>query len=371
MSRLGIGLGIDSPVGGGAPGSVPFFDLNFVAGTYVGDTLSNMLDEQSNFVGGLYEREDNGLLVAVGANIPQISPNGLEVWQNRQNRAIQSRNMTVSWVPTNVTPTRSTGRNGGANQGSRITVNANGGTIMLPADTFGSGPIIGAVDIFRVSGSGGVEMTVDGGTTWVALAGISGTFQRLRIPTQTLANPQTGFRFATAGDVFDMDYVTTQSGTILGPRVATTTVAVTCPQNRASCLNKPPLRDFIKGNAYTAYWEGKMDANSGRGLFISDANFNCNVAADGTITWGGGSSAPGAFSFGVYQKVAIRRLLNGTGAMSVNGGALIPGTVGSHAAITHFDIATNGAGAYNISGIVRRCKFTVPLSDADMIAWVS
>jgi len=364
---LGLSLTSSTILRAGTPDPLKY-SLDFQNAVYKGDTLTNMLGEAGNYVGGLYEREDNGNLVSVAANQVQITSNGLEVWQNRTNAAFQSRDLTnATWTKTGVTVARSTGRNGSANQGSRVTVVSADGTAELPVTTETINNFIGAVDIKRVSGTGGASMTVDGGATWVALTGVSTSWQRLRIPTQNLATPKVMFKFDTAGDVFDMDYVTCQSGTILGPRIATTTARVNCPQNRATCLNKPPLRDFIKGGAYTAFWKGKMDANGGRGIFVSDANFNCSVQADGSISWGTASKPAGTFAFGVDQTVCISRDAAGVSRISVNGGAIATGTVGSPAALTHFDISTNGAGAFNIAGVVRKIAFYTPLTDSQMM----
>lgn len=369
--NLTLGLSVTSPTvlrSGGAPDPLKYL-LDFKNAVYKGDTLGNMLAEAGNYVGGLYEREDNGNLVTVNANNVQVSPNGLEVWPNRYNVALQCRDLTnASWTKTGVTAARSTGRNGSTNQGSRVTVTADGGTIALAATADAANNFIGAVDIKRVSGTGGVSMTVDGGLTWVSLTGITSAWQRLRIPTQNLAAPSTQFKFDTTGDVFDMDYVTCQTGTVLGPRIATTTARVQVPQNRATCLNKPPLRDFIKGDAYTVFWKGRMDPLGGRGVFISDANFNCSVQTNGAIAWGTASLPAGTFTFGVDQTVCITRLANGTAKISVNGGSVATGTVSSSAALTHFDVSTNGAGTYNIGGVVRKIAFYTPLSDSAMQA---
>ncbi|ESY42012.1 hypothetical protein X747_14505 [Mesorhizobium sp. LNJC384A00] len=350
--------------------NTPLFDLNFKTATYSGDTLSNMVAEAANFVGGLYEREDTGALMSVAANAAQVSANGLEVWASRTNVALQSRNLTTTWTLTGCTAARSTGRNGSANQGSRVTVTTNGGTAVLPATVLASNTYTGAVDIARVSGTGGVEMSIDGGATWVSLAGITGTFKRISIPSQVVTNPQTQFRFATAGDVFDIDYVTCQTGAILGPRVATTTASVNVPQNRLTCLNKPPIVNFIKGGVYAVYWEGRMNALGGRGIFVSDNNFNITVAADGSIAWGGGLPA-GTFQFGVYQKVVITRQADGKGYLYCNGAKSAGATMSGHASLTHFDWATNGAGAFNCGGVIRRTAFYSALTDAEAFALIA
>ncbi|ESZ63754.1 hypothetical protein NL532_32035 [Mesorhizobium sp. C120A] len=365
--HIGRGLTKGAADGGGFP--IPRFDLNFVSNAYSGDTLANMAAEAGNFVGGIYEREDSGLIVAVAANAPQVSPNGLEVWPSRKNLALQVRDITSgTWTKTGVTATRTLGRNGGANQASRCTVTANGGIVTQAAAVQAIGDVIGAVDLFKVSGSGTVEMSIDGQANWVVLGGITGAYKRIPIPPQNLANPQVAFRFSNAGDVFDLDWVTMQTGNWLGPRVTSVASAVNTPQNRLTCLNKPPIRDFIKGGVYAVLWEGKMSAAGGRGLFVSDNNFNCSVNADGSVGWGTAAAPAGTFKFDAYQKVAISRDVAGNARLCINGGTIYRGAAASSPIITHFDWGTNGAGVFNMRGVLRRTAFYDTFADSQMVA---
>jgi len=349
------------------------YDLDFrLSAPKTGGTFFTYIAEAGNFVGGLYELESDGSLVSVGGSTLQRNSDGLEVWPDRTNRAIQNRDFTnASWTKTNVTAARSTGRNNGANAGSRITVTTDGGTAMLPAITLASSTQIGSVDIKRVTGTGTIEMTMDGGASWVTLTGTGTTWTRPSIPAQTVTNPQVGFRFGTSGDVFDIDYVQLENSNTVGPRIATTTASVNRPQNRATVIGKPPIVDLIKTDTFTAYWEGKLDFNGGRALFVSDANFGFWIAADGSCAALG--LPAGSFTFGTYQKVAFCRN-SGTASIrcSANGGAVTSASHGSNAAFTHFDIATNGVGAFNGRGKVRRVSFwNTQVSDATLQALTS
>lgn len=376
MTPLAIGIGVGlsfAPIqGGGAsdPFASALYDLDYKNGVYKGALLTDMLTEAANFVGGLYEMEADGSLVSVGANAIQRSPDGLEVWPSRTNRVLQCRNLTDAlWTKTGVTPTRSTGRNGGANQGSRLTLDATGsGTATQAAVTLASNLNIMSIDVKRVTGTPTLEMTQDGGTTWVSVGALTTAWQRLSIPAQTLVNPQFGLRMTgTAGDVLDIDYVQSEVGNDVSPRIVTTTANVQRPQNRATCLGEPPLRDLIKTDTYTAFWHGKMSSLGGKGVYISDANFNISIGADGSCAL---LNAPaGSFLFDVYQKIAFSRASNGVSKASFNGGPIFTSSIGSHAAITHFDVSTNGAGAFNIRGKVRRSTFwSAPIAETSLQA---
>lgn len=379
-------IGLSPGKGGGVPDpfAAAVYDMDFKRGAYKGGLVTDLLNELGNYVGGLYELESTGALQAIGGSTLQITGNGLEVWPNRNNYLIQNRNITsASWTKTGVTAARSTGRNGAANAASRLTVTADGGTAMLAAVTLASTQLIGSVDVARVSGSGTIEMTLDGGLTWVALSGVTSSYSRLSIPARTLANPQFGFRFGTSGDIFDLDYAQAEDGNTVSPRIATTTATVFRPQNRATCLNKPPLVNLINSGVFAFYWEGRMGAfgqpgTDVGGAFVSDfgnAGFQIRANSAGALSWGqigGGSGNPvtanGAFQLNTLQKIAGVRLSDGTSRFSLNGQTVISGTTTSAGTGTHFDIGTNGAGVNNIRNVVNRVSFFNSLSDADLRA---
>lgn len=342
------------------------YDLNFLAATYQGGAVTDFLQEVGNYVGGLYEREDTGALQSIGASVLQLTGNGLEVWPTRTNAVTQKRDLSnAAWVKTSVTAARNqVGRNGAANGASSITATANGGTILLPL-TLASSVRRQSADVKRLVGAGTLEMTTDGGTTWTDVTPAGTGWARATIPAQTLANPTVGFRLGTSGDSFAIDFVQNEDGATVTPRISISAAADQRPQNRATSLNKAPLNTLIKASTYTAYWEGKIDALSGRGLFVSDGGFTVAAATDGSIATLGVPA--GEFKFGQYQKVAFSRALNGATKTSVNGGPVRDGSLSSHAALTHFDVATNGAGTSNGWGIVKRIAFwDTVLADASL-----
>jgi hypothetical protein len=357
MRGLGLGVGVKvTPHRKMDYLAAATYDLNFRAAAYKGGVPTDFLQEVGNYVGGLYEREDTGALQSVGASVLQITANGIEVWPTRVNAVTQKRDLSnAAWQKVNVTALRNqVGRNGAAGGASRIVSTANNGTILLPL-TLASSVRRQSADVKRLTGTGTLEMTMDGGTTWTVITPAGVEWVRASIPSQTLANPSVGFRIGTNGDAFAIDYVQNENGPTVSPRIAIGATADTRPQCRATSLNKAPLNDLIKTQNYTAYWEGKIDALSGRGLFVSDGGFTVAAAVDGSIAALGVPA--GEFKFGIYQKVAFSRINAGTTKASVNGGPIRTGSLASHAALTHFDIATNGAGTSNGWGIVKRIAF--------------
>lgn len=376
LSR-GIGLVGATPPPPPDPFAAAVYDLNFFSNTYKGGLLTEMVREAGNYVGGFYEIEATGALVSTAANVIQRTANGLEVWPQRRNVVLWNRDLTnAAWVKTNLTAVKDQiGRDGVVNAASRITATADGGTV-LQVITLASSARAQSVDIKRISGAGTLEMTMDGGVTWVALAGITGSYTRLSIPTQTLANPQVGFRIGTGGDSFAIDYVQNEDSNTVGPRIATTTASTLRPQNRATCQDLPPLRDIVKGDVFGFYWEGRMDVAGGGGAFVSDVagGFQVRTSNTGVLALGTAGTGPttptDGYKFGQIQKIAGVMTAPGAGGckMCLNGGSILTGSINSNSTITHFDVGTNGAGANNIRGIVKRIAFFNSLTDAELVS---
>jgi hypothetical protein len=82
------------------------------------------------------------------------------------------------------------------------------------------------VDLRRVTGTGAVSLTLDGGATWFAVTPVSTRYGRFTL-TQTLANPTPGLRLTVAGDVVAADFWQLEAGSFATSRIATTSAPVT------------------------------------------------------------------------------------------------------------------------------------------------
>lgn len=152
---------------------------------------------------------------------------GRSVWESRTNVALWSRDLTnAAWVKSNTTAALTQiGVDGVANSASLLTATAANGTA-LQTVTLASSARFQTAYVRRVTGTGTINMTTDGGSTWTAVT-LTSTWTRVSIPTQTLANPQLGFRIVTSGDAIAVDYVQNENGTFATPAIPTTTLAVT------------------------------------------------------------------------------------------------------------------------------------------------
>lgn len=143
------------------------------------------------------------------------------------NVVLYNRDLTnAAWVKTNCTAAKDqTGIDNVSNAASSVTATASNATI-LQTITLASSQQFQSAFVKRITGSGAVSMTMDGGATWTALT-LTSSWVRLPIPAQTLANPSVGFKIATSGDAIAVDFVQNEAGAAWTSPIATTSTAVT------------------------------------------------------------------------------------------------------------------------------------------------
>lgn len=177
------------------------------------------------------------------------------------------------WVRTTMSAARTqTGADGIANKATLLTATA-GNATLLQAITLASSSRRGSAYVKRITGSGTVEMTTNGGSTWVALTLSAATYIRLPITAATVTNPSVGFRIVTNGDAIAVDYFQNETGPDVSSAIETLTVAVT----RAADLCSLP--DYLCPDVPTAVYHKHVElltpnfASSAR-LWIKGDNAN-------------------------------------------------------------------------------------------------
>lgn len=152
---------------------------------------------------------------------------GLDIMPGRINHLLRSRDLShAAWVKTNCTALlEEVGVDGQAAQATRVTASAGNATVLQDL-TLTSGARSVSAHVRRITGSGTVEMTVDGGSTWVAVP-VTSAWARVAIPAQTLADPSVGIRLVTSGDAIAVDLVQCETGGFPTAPILTTTEAVT------------------------------------------------------------------------------------------------------------------------------------------------
>jgi hypothetical protein len=167
-----------------------------------------------------------GQVIAFASGVPRITDLGILIEEARTNVALWSRDLTnAAWTKSNVAAAlNQTGADGAANAASSITATGGNGTV-LQAITLGSSARFQTAYVKRIAGSGTINMTMDNGATWTAIA-VTSSWSRVSIPTQTLANPTVGFRIVTSGDAIAVDYVQNEnSGAFATSPIATTSAS--------------------------------------------------------------------------------------------------------------------------------------------------
>lgn len=287
---------------------------------------------------------------------------------------VSRRDLTnAAWAKTNITAAKTqVGIDGSSNSASSITATSDSATV-LQAVTAASAARFASAFVKRLSGTGAVEMTLDGGSTWTAVT-VTSSWTRVSIPTQTLANPSVGFRLATSGDAIAVDFVQCENGTYatspidtsLATRVADTfTIPVSSLPFSTSVwsichvassdapLNNQELSRFFTSSPDTAYMRRRTGGTATQ--FIVSISSSLVVLLQ-TFT-------PDPYTGGADVRTAYRYASNNA-ALCINGGALSKDT----------DVATPMAAQTTFSitweGHFKKVKFLKrSMSDAELQAW--
>ncbi len=155
-----------------------------------------------------------------------LQPLGRSCWLARTNLALWSSDLTnAAWVKVNGTAAKTqTGLDGLANSASSFTATSANATV-LQTVTSASANRAFTVYIKRITGTGTVQITQDGGTTWTAVS-LTGSAQRFTIQ-QSVLNPSFGIRIVTSGDAVWVDAVQLEAASFASPYIPTTTAAAT------------------------------------------------------------------------------------------------------------------------------------------------
>lgn len=154
----------------------------------------------------------------------------------RTNNVLSNRNLTNTyWNRTNMTAARYEGIDGIANSATKLTANGSNATIMQSISAPSSALRVQTVFVKAFQESGTIEMTMDANAstpTWTKLENpspVTDHYTQYRIE-QTVVDPKIGFRIATDGDEFIVDFVQNEVADgipVSSPPMATTSAAVT------------------------------------------------------------------------------------------------------------------------------------------------
>lgn len=164
---------------------------------------------------------------------------------------------------TGISVETTTGIDKATSSADRLTATANDATLMQLL-TAATGTRTASVYVKRISGSGTVSLTRDGGTGWTDVTSslVSGTWVRVSVTSDVGANPTVGIKMGTSGDVIDVDcFQDENSGWPTSP-ILTTTAAVT---RNADVLTYASVFDVTKGSCCCSV---SSDAQTGTSIYM-------------------------------------------------------------------------------------------------------
>jgi hypothetical protein len=176
--------------------------------------------------------------------------NGILIEEARTNRLLWNRDATqTEWVKTNITAAKDqTGIDGVANSASSLTATDDNGTC-IQTITLAAGNRTGSVYLKRLTGTGLIQVTLDGST--YSTVELSDTEWYRIVLSGSVTNPTVGIKIAVDGDAVAMDYGQVEDGLSVSTPILTTTSTATRAVDSATRF----IDDGLNVNGMTAYAE--------------------------------------------------------------------------------------------------------------------
>lgn len=307
-----------------------------------------------------------------GSAISSSTLEGYFAEPQRTNNCLWNRDLTnVAWTNTNITAAKTaTGLDNVANSATRLTAAATDATItqLLTAAT---GTRTLSAYIKRVSGSGTISLTRNGGTNWTDITSslVTGSWVLVQMTSDVGANPTVGIKMGTSGDVIDVDCVQDENGAWATSPILTTTAAVT---RNGDVLSYTSAFDVAQGSALCTV---QSDVPVGTSIYMLGSEALGRLMYLATAT----SRTQGTIYDGTTTKSATGLDLNtgmrkrcsrwGTDlAVCCDGGSLSPSAFdGSIGASGTLFVGCSEGGGTQISGPIREVHiWPTPLTDVQM-----
>jgi len=348
------------------------FDVNFLTGT---------LDPRITFTRSTiatYTGSD-GLVKTAAINEPRfdydpttLQPRGLLIEEPRTNIVLHSSDLTqTDWVKTNATVAMTaTGPDGAANSATTVTATAGNATV-LQAFVLVNAQRNTSVYIKRRTGTGTVQITQTGGTSWTTVTVTAG-WTRVSLPGGNVVNPSVGLRIVTSGDAVDVALFQCESGLLSAVNVPTSAIPT-----GASQVTRTGDVALITGTNFSSWYnqtEGSMLAvfssfaastnsqsvyavSSGSSLTRWSAELITGVQHNVSVTTSQASITVGTFATNTIYKSAFGVRLNSMQA-AVNNVQGTEDTVGTMPTVNRLSIGSNAnANANFLVGHIRSLTY--------------
>lgn len=208
---------------------------------------------------------------------------GIYVWGAQldfRSSATTYEQTTVSgaiWLRNNTTTAKTaTGIDGVANAATTITASSSNGTA-IQYISLASGSRTGSVYLKRITGTGNVQVTLDG-STWSTVDLSNGLWNRI-VLSGTVTNPCVGVLLATNGDAVAMDYAQVEDGAFVTSPILTTTATATRAVDSATMANINSNSWYTNpyGTMYSEFFL-PLNATAGSVVWTLSAQDNTNYA---------------------------------------------------------------------------------------------
>jgi hypothetical protein len=303
----------------------------------------------------------SGLIESVASGVPRIDWLGqscpaLLVEASGQNQALWSRDLSVSgtWAASGITAVRNAvGADGAASGATTITSTAASGTITQALSHASQSRIFSAF-IRRVSGSGAIQLTTNGGTNWDTVT-VTTAYTQLASVARTVASGTVGIRMIASGDVIEVDYTQGEVGPVATSPIPTTTASATRAADVISASGAL-VSGLIGQTEGTLYAEFEYRTNTSERRLIALSN---GTTSDRVMVWtlnnilyaqveGGSLILANPITEG-YHKLAFAYEQNGVSGnlfASLDGAAVVSGTSAAFpASLTDINIGKSEATA--------------------------
>jgi hypothetical protein len=177
-----------------------------------------------------------------------------------------------NWTASGVTAVKNAvGADGTASGATTLTATAASGTITQALSHASQSRIFSAF-IRRVSGSGAIQLTTNGGTNWDTVT-VTTAYTQLASVARTVASGTVGIRMIASGDVIEVDYTQGEVGPVATSPIPTTTASAT---RNADVCSVSGVSGYIGQTEGTLYVEWDISR-------LNAGNFGFNID-NGSVT---------------------------------------------------------------------------------------
>lgn len=290
---------------------------------------------------------------------------GLRIEEARTNVCLWNRDLTnAAWTATNITAAKNqTGADGSANAASSITATAGNATI-LQSITLASSTRYQSAYVKRITGSGTINMTTDGGSTWNVIT-VTSAWTRVGFTQAAVTNPNVGFRIVTSGDAIAVDFVQNETGAFITSPIATTSGTATraaddvtlatsaMPFSTTAGYVLARVKGAVTGGV--CQWSITNGTTAERLLSLYHPNNYHFFVADGDVAQA--ILSAGENFADIFSKTTVAWATNDFGA-SVDGGAAVTDSSGTLPTVTTLRLGGNySAGIEPLNGHVAYLKY--------------